>query len=574
MADLNALIAQGAQFRVPPPVDPMGNMPQLMQMRAAQNQNALAQYQLSSAQREDAATNALNTAYQNAYDPATGKIDSARLRQSLASSGAGSKIPGVEKGLMELEKARMEQQKLQGDINLQPITRSAAEVKLLDDKLKQSRGFLDTLDPAAPDAGARYLAWHEANHADPIIGPALAARGANADQSRAAIQQAIDQGPQALANLINQSKLGAEKFMEMNKPTVTSQNLGGQLRMVSTPGLGGAATVVPGSTVATTITPGQLAANQIAQGQLAVSQGNLAVNQGNLGVNRAGLGIRAIAADPYNISGVQAAFPIPGAAPAGTPSPTEKQPSGAPVLQNPMAAMKAGLTGEDFLTHLPKHVAAQVRAIGEGRESSPAARSLTTPAGRQLMDLVNTAYPGYDAKQYGVMSAAEKEFTSRKKGDTTRALNVAVDHLGTLQQVSNALENQDTRLFNQAGNFIALQTGHPAPTDFAAVKRIVADEITKAVLGSAGALGDRTAVDSALNAANSPAQLKQVIDRYKQLMGGQLNGLEQQYTASTGKKDFRDRFLTPATRAALGTAAPPTAVAAPPGIDALLEKYK
>lgn len=251
-----------------------------MQMRAAQNQNALAQYQLSSAQREDASTNALNTAYQNAYDPATGKIDSARLLQSLASSGAGSKIPGVQKSLTEAENALLQRKELEGKISLQSLTKSAAEVKLLDDKLKQSRGFLDTLDPAAPDAGARYLAWHEANHADPIIGPALAARGANADQSRAAIQQAIDQGPQALANQINQSKLGAEKFMEMNKPTVTSQNLGGQLRMVSTPGLGGAATVVPGSTVATTITPGQLAANQIAQGQLGVSQGQLRVSQG------------------------------------------------------------------------------------------------------------------------------------------------------------------------------------------------------------------------------------------------------------------------------------------------------
>ena len=250
-----------------------------MQMRAAQNQNALAQYQLSSAQREDASTNALNTAYQNAFDPATGKIDSARLLQSLASSGAGSKIPGVQKSLTEAENALLQRKELEGKINLQPIAKSAAEVKLLDDKLKQSRSFLDTLDAAAPDAGARYLAWHEANHADPIIGPALVARGANAEQSRADIQRAINQGPQALANLINQSKLGAEKFMEMNKPTVTSQNLGGQLRMVSTPGLGGAATVVPGSTVATTITPGQLAANQIAQGQLSVSQGQLAATQ-------------------------------------------------------------------------------------------------------------------------------------------------------------------------------------------------------------------------------------------------------------------------------------------------------
>ena len=120
MADLNALIAQGAQFRVPPPVDPMGNMPQLMQMRSAQNQNELAQYQLSSARREDASTNALNMAYQNAYDPVTGKIDSARLLQSLASSGAGSKIPGVQKLLMEAENELLKRDKLKGEIAAQP----------------------------------------------------------------------------------------------------------------------------------------------------------------------------------------------------------------------------------------------------------------------------------------------------------------------------------------------------------------------------------------------------------------------------------------------------------------------
>lgn len=60
MADLNALIAQGAQFRVPPPVDTMGNLPQLMQMRAAQNQNELAQYQLGAAKRTDEQQSALN----------------------------------------------------------------------------------------------------------------------------------------------------------------------------------------------------------------------------------------------------------------------------------------------------------------------------------------------------------------------------------------------------------------------------------------------------------------------------------------------------------------------------------
>ena len=354
------------------------------------------------------------------------------------------------------------------------------------------------------------------------------------------------------------------KMLQAASPNVSYENVQNRLIPVQKNPL--APGYTPPQALAMGMSPSQAGQLGVAQGNLAVNQtnaatrqGQLGVSQGQLGVARAGLGIRAIQADPYNISGVQAAFPIAGAPISGAPSTTEKQPSGAPVVQNVAAALKAGLTGEDLLTHLPTNLANQVRAIGEGREPSPAARSLNTPAARQLMEMVNQAYPAFDAKQYGSMSAAEKAFTSGKKGDITRALNVAVDHLGTLQQVSDALENNDMRLFNQAGNFIALQTGNPAPTDFNAVKRIVADELTKAVLGGAGALGDRKAIDDTINAANSPAQLKSAINRYKQLMGGQLTGLETQYTASTNKKDYRDRFLTPATKAALGTAAPAAA---------------
>jgi hypothetical protein len=166
MADLNALIAQGAQFRIPPPVDPMGNMPQLMQMRASQNQNALAQYQLSSAQREDASTNALNTAYQNAYDPATGKIDSARLLQSLASSGAGSQIPKVQKSLTDAEIARLQREELQGKVNALPgaAAHTAAQTAKITsetkrDELKRAISDISNFNNAA-DA-LQNLAIHE-----------------------------------------------------------------------------------------------------------------------------------------------------------------------------------------------------------------------------------------------------------------------------------------------------------------------------------------------------------------------------------------------------------------------------
>ena len=220
--------------------DPIARYGQLSAIQNAQNQNALAQYQLGTAKREEQTLNAMNEAYAKSYDPKTGKIDRNLLRESLARGGFGSKLPAIEKTLIELDKEDLLRQKTQGEVNLQPVALAKGQTELLDAKLKQSRSFLDTLDPADPNAPAEYIKWHEANHADPIIGPALKAQGVTVDQSRAKIQAAIARGPQAFADLINGSKLGTEKFMEMNKPSTSTVDQGGQKQLVQTPGLGGA----------------------------------------------------------------------------------------------------------------------------------------------------------------------------------------------------------------------------------------------------------------------------------------------------------------------------------------------
>lgn len=257
---VNPAIAMGVQ-----PLqlaDPLAQYGKFAAIQQAQNQNALAQYQLGAAQREEASQNALNEAYKAAYDPQTGAIDINKLRQSLSTGGFGSKLPGIEKSMAELQKERLTQKKLEGEVAAQPVALEAARARLVDDKLKQARGFLDTINPMDPNAPAQYIAWHEANHRDPVLGPLLTARGITVDQSRARIQQAIQQGPQAFAELLNQSKLGTEKFMEMNKPVITQQTLGGTVRAIQTPGLGGAAAVVPGSVADVTMTPAQVEQNK------------------------------------------------------------------------------------------------------------------------------------------------------------------------------------------------------------------------------------------------------------------------------------------------------------------------
>jgi hypothetical protein len=231
--------------------DPLAQYGRVAAIQSAQQQNQLAQLQMQQAQREQEATNALNRAYAEALNPATGEVDINKLRQSVSTGGFGSKLPGIEKQLGEVATQRLQQKKLQGEI-------ASQEAGLIDTKLKQARSFLDTIDPADPAAPAKYIAWQQANYNDPVLGPVLKNRGVSEAEFRSQVAQAVQRGPQAFAELLNRSKLGTEKFIELNKPVITQQTLGGEVRAIATPGLGGAATVVPGSTAQVTMTPAQI----------------------------------------------------------------------------------------------------------------------------------------------------------------------------------------------------------------------------------------------------------------------------------------------------------------------------
>lgn len=209
--------------------DPLSMYGKIAAIQGAQQQNALAQFQMQQAQREQEATNALNQAYRDAYNSQTGDIDTNRLRNSLTSGGYGSKLPEIEKRMGEARTQRLAQMKSEGE--------------LFDAALKRSRGFLETLDPDDPNAARDYIAWNEANHRDPIIGPVLAARGITSDQSRDRIMREINK-PGGLARLIKESKSGAEKFMEMNKPSTHVIDQNGQRQVIQIPGQGGAPTTV------------------------------------------------------------------------------------------------------------------------------------------------------------------------------------------------------------------------------------------------------------------------------------------------------------------------------------------
>jgi hypothetical protein len=102
MATIDSNIALGVK---PLQVEnPMNQYAALSQIQNAQNQNALAQFQLSTAKRAEESQNALSDVYKNAYDPATGKVNNELIVKGLAERGAGYLIPKVQQDILAREK--------------------------------------------------------------------------------------------------------------------------------------------------------------------------------------------------------------------------------------------------------------------------------------------------------------------------------------------------------------------------------------------------------------------------------------------------------------------------------------
>lgn len=173
--------------------NPLNAYAQIEQLRGAQQQNALAQMQMQE------------------YERARGEEE--QLRNYLAKKPDLTSAEGQASLLTQFGKTGRETLKSLGEFQKAQTDEASRRAKLVEDKLKQSKSFLEGI--TTPE---EYMQWHQANHADPVLGPVLAARGITAEQSMGRIQQAL-KTPGGFEKLLNESKLGTEKFIE--RTTVT-----------------------------------------------------------------------------------------------------------------------------------------------------------------------------------------------------------------------------------------------------------------------------------------------------------------------------------------------------------------
>jgi hypothetical protein len=244
-----------------------------------------------------------------------------------------------------------------------------------------------------------------------------------------------------------------------------------------------------------------------------------------------GIGGTTPAATPMAAPIAQAApQAMPAAPTTGPVAPTaQAAPTTGPVA--PATAVTGG-TG----TALNPDLETQAQAIARGDVAMPTGMGASNRRNQAINNRVYEINPKYDPTIYSGRKKTEEAFTTGKQGDVVRSMNVAVDHLDTLQEAAKALNNKDLRMFNDVAQRYATAIGQPAPTNFKALQTLVGSEVAKAIQGGATALGDREEIRKEIDLANSPQQLAGVIDKYQHLMSGQLTGLKQQYTSGGGNR--------------------------------------
>lgn len=219
-----------------------------------------------------------------------------------------------------------------------------------------------------------------------------------------------------------------------------------------------------------------------------------------IGVEQQGLQIRKVEADPFGQFGLNKT-PIGGGVPG---------------------AGGALQTGEDYLRTLPPGMAAQVKAIAEGRQNPPPRAS--SGIALQIMNAVNQYDPQFSLQKAQI----RKAFTTGSDGRNIGALNTAAVHLDQLSEVADALNNGSFRPGNQVFNAFKNMFGNAAPTNFEGIKAAVSSEMASALKGSATDQ-EIASIKSTIDKSASPAQLAGAVKTNLDILGAKLNTYQERY---------------------------------------------
>ena len=423
--------------------NPLAQYGQIAAIQNAQNQNALAQFQLGTARRQEESQNVLADVYKRSINPETGAIDNQALLKNLAASNAAYLIPDVQTKLLASEKER-------GLIKKTSLETEEKEFKLKNDKLNFAWNAVGSA--STPQDAIQKIT-------EGVRSGVFDMKGASAD-----IQQLQNMTPEQYQQYRVQKVMGildAKDKLGFMLPKTRDRDIGGMIQTIQdNPALPGYGMPIAGMAVSKTPT----FAEQTGQGQLNLARAKFDFEQANptLSIQEDPSGLLAVnmrtgVATPvvYGPMGIQAA-PAAGTAPAPAAAP------GASLMRQPPAALPGqrvpaipGMASVLDQTAAPATPAAMPlpSTTGERVPGQPvtAKKSLPEAYAKQAMGVANTN----DSLEK--LLSTMKNFKSSDMLNPTRRAELGQAHATTLlfaKELFNlgVLNGGDERIVNSVIN--------------------------------------------------------------------------------------------------------------------------
>ncbi len=174
-----------------------------------------------------------------------------------------------------------------------------------------------------------------------------------------------------------------------------------------------------------------------------------------------------------------------------------------------------------------------VKMIGEGEYPALTGFALYNPKlnGLGIMAAVKAKYPWYNAQTYHTIQSTMNAFASGPEGQKLASIDRALQHVGVLEKAHDALQNNDVKGLNYLANEIGVQLGtgqQTAAAVYDAIKSTVAGELAQAVIQKSG-VSERGERAQHLDRDYRNMTTQSIVNAYKSLMKGQIQGLHQQW---------------------------------------------
>ena len=148
--------------------------------------------------------------------------------------------------------------------------------------------------------------------------------------------------------------------------------------------------------------------------------------------------------------------------------------------------------------------------------------------------------PGYNTGTYAIVQSKVKDVTSGKTSQTLSNMGTAVDHALEYKELLNQIPATNVSSWNAFIQGVSKYGNAPEVKSKEALAGFLAGELTKAATGTGGGVGERELLAKQIQAANTPAEVRKIIDTQLALGHARYDNIRRNYEGTTKRNDFKE----------------------------------